>query len=361
MRALAVAAVSAASLVVLLGCQQGPGSTPQASPVPDAVRLGPEPRAANDRPPVAPPSPQAGGVGVNLRTAPGYTNPPPLVAGAHWHHFHVNSTDPARSIAFYTRHFDAKAARFADMADAVWTQKSWILFNRVNAAPSQAHDTAIWHIGWGAPDPQQAYARQQALGAVFMSPFTDIASTNNGTPGRFWFFYTQSPDGTWIEQNTARTDNFGHMHMFSADPVATGDWYIRFFGVTGRALSTPTTPTRAVRLNTRGLQTGPGSSLYFDNVNMIIYPMQYSQKAYPVDWEPGQTELAPTRGNVNDHFGVSVPSLDEALRVFRANGVRVTAEPVNVPGKFRFAFIEGPDHMAIEIIEDHSGHPPEEE
>lgn len=71
-------------------------------------------------------------------------------------------------------------------------------------------------------------------------------------------------------------------------------------------------------------------------------------------------EIQSTRGNVNDHIGVSAPNLDEALRVMRASGVKVTQEPREAPGKFRFAFIEGPDKIAIELIEDHTAHPPEE-
>lgn len=149
------------------------------------------------------------------------------------------------------------------------------------------------------------------------------------------------------------------MHMFAEDPIKTGDWYIRFFGVTGRALSKPDDPARPPRINAIGNQIGPSSSLYFDNVNMIIYPANYSRRVYAADWG-GKTELESPRGNVNDHFGVSVPDLDKALAVFRANGVKVTQETREVAGKFTYAFIEGPDHVAIELIEDHSGHPPEE-
>ena len=292
--------------------------------------------------------------------ATSYTNPPPLVAGAHWHHFHFNSTDPNAAIEYYTKHFDAKRARFAGLSDAVWTQKSWLLFTKVNAKPSTAHDTAIWHVGWGAPDPKGEFQRQKELGNKFFQPLTDISTGLGGAPDRFYYMYVESPDGTWIELNTARTDNFGHMHLFAADPIATGDWYIKFFGATGRALSTADTPSRNPRISLTGLQVGPSSSLYLDNVNMIIYPIQYSQKAYASDWEPGQTELASTRGNVNDHFGISVPNLEDALRVLRANGVKVTQEPRDVQGKFKFAFIEGPDHIAIELIEDHTERPPEE-
>jgi catechol 2,3-dioxygenase-like lactoylglutathione lyase family enzyme len=288
------------------------------------------------------------------------TTPPPLIPGAHWHHFHVNSIDPPAAIAYYTKYFDAKPARFAGIADAVWTQKSWLLFTKVNAKPSTAHDTAIWHIGWGAPDPKVEFRRQTDLGNKFYQPLTDISTGLGGRPDRFYYMYVESPDGTWIELNTARTDNFGHLHLFSADPIAAGDWYIRFFGVTGRALSTSDSPARAPRMSLTDVQVGPSSSLYFDNVNLIIYPMQYSQKVYASDWSADQSQLESTRGNVNDHFGVSVPNLDAALQVFSENGVKITQAARAVQDKFRYAFIEGPDRIAIELIEDHTEHPPEE-
>ena len=39
----------------------------------------------------------------------------------------------------------------------------------------------------------------------------------------------------------------------------------------------------------------------------------------------------------------------------------ITQEARAVGDKFRYAFIEGPDRVAIELIEDRTAHPPEEE
>jgi catechol 2,3-dioxygenase-like lactoylglutathione lyase family enzyme len=321
-------------IAIVAGCTVAPEATTPTQTAPQSIAATPE-RAAE-------------------------TTPTPLIQGARWHHFHVNSIDPPAAIAYYTKYFDAQPARFAGIMDAVWTQKSWLLFTKVETKPSTAHDTAIWHIGWGAPDPKGEFQRQTELGNKFYQPLTDISTGLGGRPDRFYYMYVESPDGTWIELNTARTDNFGHLHLFSADPIAAGDWYIRFFGVKGRALSTPDSPSRAPRMSLTDVQVGPSSSLYFDNVNMIIYPVQYSQKVYASDWDSGQTQLESTRGNVNDHLGVSVPNLDAALQVFRENGVLITQQARAVRDKFRYAFIEGPDRIAIELIEDHTEHPPEE-
>jgi catechol 2,3-dioxygenase-like lactoylglutathione lyase family enzyme len=280
----------------------------------------------------------------------------PIVEGAHWHHLHINATDPDRSIEFYTTHFDAKEATFADGHEAVWTQRSWILFNKVADPPSTALNTAIWHMGWGTEDPKAEYLRQKAKGASFFAPLTDISIANGGRPDRFYYMYVEGPDRTLIELNTANHHHFGHIHMFSPDPIATGDWWIRTFGLTGRGLSTPQT-NRTPRFSTVGNQIGPSSSLYLDNVNFIIYPVGYAKTAYRDDWK-GIRELQPTRGKLYDHIGISVPRLEPALAALRKAGVRVTEEPKTwAGGKIRSAFIEGPDHLAIELVEDHAGHP----
>src|SRR6185369_983446 len=70
---------------------------------------------------------------------------------AHFHHLHLNTTDPAAAIKFYTTKFDCEQRQFLDH-DAVWTQQSWLLFNKVKSAPPWQLTSAIWHFGWGAED-----------------------------------------------------------------------------------------------------------------------------------------------------------------------------------------------------------------
>src|SRR5260370_42166720 len=76
----------------------------------------------------------------------------PQPALAHFHHVHLNSTDPAAAIDFYTSKFDCEKARFAGEIDAVSAQKSWLVFNKVKQPPKSEITSAIWHIGWGAED-----------------------------------------------------------------------------------------------------------------------------------------------------------------------------------------------------------------
>src|SRR5262249_11061671 len=220
---------------------------------------------------------------------------PPL---AHFHHLHLNTLDPAGAINFYTSRFDCEQARFLGH-DAVWAQRSWLLFNKVKTAPPAGLSSAIWHFGWGAEDMQAAYQKQIELGTKFFTPLTDISAMLGGTgSGRFFYAYVEAPDRALVELNTSSNHQFGHLHLFSEDPIAAGEWYVTHFGIQRRG---PATPSREPRFF-RDHQIGPSSSLVIDNVNIIIYPVQYARKAYAADWPPGQEKLSPTKGRVVDHI-----------------------------------------------------------
>jgi catechol 2,3-dioxygenase-like lactoylglutathione lyase family enzyme len=270
-----------------------------------------------------------------------------IAADAHFHHVHLNTQDPQQAIEFYTRKFEARRARFAGLQDAVWTGDSWILFTKVSAPPPSSLISPIWHFGWGAPDMKAEYKRQVASGTRFFAPITPLSAT-------FFYAYVESPEHALIELNTAPTNRFGHVHLFSADPISAGEWYIKHFGLTRRGTGVSSREPRF-----RGeLQIGPSMSLMSDHVNLIIYPVEYSKKQYASDWPAGQTMLVSSRGRIVDHIALSVTDLDATLKELRDAGITVTAEPRSIAdGKVRFAFIEGPDRIAIELLEDRTGRP----
>ena len=149
--------------------------------------------------------------------------------------------------------------------------------------------------------------------------------------------YVQGPDGELIELNTDPDDNFGHVHMNSADAIMTGAWWRNMFGME------PAPPY----FDHLVVQTGSGriSRQFFDNVNFIINSARE------------QASFRSTRGTVVDHIGVSVPNLDRAMAAVRARGVTVLDPPSAGPAGTRHAFIEGPDKVVIELIEDRTPHP----
>jgi catechol 2,3-dioxygenase-like lactoylglutathione lyase family enzyme len=259
---------------------------------------------------------------------------------AHFHHLHLNTTDPAKAIEFYTNTFDCEKARFAGVMDAVWAQKSWLLFTKVSAPPPTDIVSSIWHFGWGAEDMPDAYQKQLAKGTKFGTPITELFP-------KFWYAYVDGPDHAIIELNTSANHNFGHLHLLSEDAVSAGEWYKRHFGATWRSGKPPTREPRFIR----GVQIGPASSLTMDNVNIIICPIEYARQAFPEQWKD-RTAFESPQGRVVDHVGFSVENLADFLEGLRKDGVTVTAEPRSMAGgKVKFAFIEGPDKIRIELVE----------
>jgi len=255
---------------------------------------------------------------------------------AHFHHIHLNVTDPAAAMDFYTSKFDCEKARFEGGTDAVWAQKSWILFTKVEGAPPSDTVSAIWHFGWGAQDMQAAYRKQIASGTRFQTPITDISDLVGKPPGSFFYAYVDGPDHALIELNTAAHHRFGHIHLLSEDPVSAGEWYNKYFGVTGYI------GPRKPRIY-RGVHVEPIASLQMDNVNIIIFPVEYARDAMPELWK-GRKTFESTKGRVVDHLAFSVDNLRETLERLRKDGVKVAEDS-------KSTFIEGPDKIRIELVE----------
>ena len=267
-------------------------------------------------------------------------------APAHFHHVHLNATDPAADLNFYTARFDCEKARFNGKMDAVWAQKSWILFNKVGKPPNSEVTSAIWHWGWGAEDMKATFQKQVDSGAKFATPITDISDIGGGSAtGLFFFAYVDGPDHQLIELNTANHHHFGHIHLLSKDPVAAGEWYVKEFGLVRRGTSPPSREPRFYR----GLQIGPSASLMMDNVNFIIFPMEYAKTQWPELWKD-RGDFDSTSGHVTDHIGFSVDNLEQALDRLKKDGVKVTDGPHSGPAG-KYAFVEGPDHIRIELVE----------
>lgn len=272
----------------------------------------------------------------------------------HFHHLHLNVTDPVASADFYTSKFDCEKAKFDGKQAAVWAQKSWLLFNKVKQAPGLDFTSTIWHMGWGAEDMKATYAKQVAMGTKFFEPINDISDIggNVGAKDLFYYSYVQSPDNALIELNTARHHNFGHLHLFSADPVSAAEWYGQHFGIKlSAALKNPN--ARKPRLY-REIQIGPSASFNIDNVNVIIFPIEYPKKAYANQWKDRMT-FASTKGTAIDHIALSVDDLSAMLKRLKADSVKILQAIKPIKGtKIRSAFIEGPDNLLIELVEGHA-------
>jgi predicted enzyme related to lactoylglutathione lyase len=251
---------------------------------------------------------------------------------AHFHHVHLNSTDPAAAIEFYSHHFDCEKSSYKGQA-AVWAQKSWLLFNKVSSPASFDVISAIWHIGWGAEDMPATYRKQLDMGTVFQTPITDISGLAN-SPG-FYYAYVDGPEHELIELNTSTHHHFGHLHLFSEDPIAAGEWYANNFGVALRG-----SRSREPRFY-KGFQVAPATSFTMDNVNVIIFPMEHARQTFPELWKDRKT-FESSKNRAIDHIAFSVDDLPAAKERLRKAGIEVDSD----------GFLEGPDRIRIELVAD---------
>jgi catechol 2,3-dioxygenase-like lactoylglutathione lyase family enzyme len=270
---------------------------------------------------------------------------------AHFHHVGLNTTDSYATMAFYTAKFPARKEKFAGTEDALWTGKSWLFFHQVSKPPQSEILSGIWHIGWGAVDMRATYQQELASGTRFATPLTDISDLTGGEPnaGSFFYAYVDGPDHTLIELNTSANNDFGHVHLLSADPPAAGAWYAKYFGFKVR--------TQTQERLYKDIHVAPAAIVTADHVSIIIYPQQYIKDEKPDLWKD-RVEFAPTAGRAIDHLGFSVENLDDALKTLQADGVKMLSGSHNIKrGVARYAIIEGPDHVSVELIEDHSPAP----
>src|SRR5579871_6939161 len=79
----------------------------------------------------------------------------PALPAPHFHHLHLNATNPDAAIDFYTREFPSTSkATFAGLP-ALKAGNVYVLFNKVAQAPALQPQTAIWHFGWHVTDVRQ--------------------------------------------------------------------------------------------------------------------------------------------------------------------------------------------------------------
>jgi len=117
-----------------------------------------------------------------------------------------------------------------------------------------------------------------------------------------------------------------HVHLRSADPIAAARFYVEAFGAT----ETGRTEIRgALRIV---LELG-GLTLFIEAV-------------------PPTTPHPPAPPYLGlEHLGLRVDDLDAAAAALRGRSVRFLTEPREARPGTRFAFIEGPDGVRIELIE----------
>ncbi len=108
-----------------------------------------------------------------------------------------------------------------------------------------------------------------------------------------------------------------HLHLAAPDQPKAVEWYQKHFG---------------------GQTMTEGTERLMMGQTRVIF--QKNEK------------VQPSAGSVLDHIGFSVADLDQTMKQFAAEGVKITTPAREVPNLFKIAFIEDPWGTRIEVVQD---------
>jgi hypothetical protein len=165
------------------------------------------------------------------------------------------------------------------------------------------------------------------------------------------FGYLRGPDDAMIENAQAgQVERFNHVHMYHEHPLCAMQWYAAHLGAKlpqGRGApampasgdcrtlmyAPPTYPSFAKG----GFVREPSGGVNFDDISILIRP-----------WPGGG--LVSSRGHLVDHWALSVADLSATVARLKSEQVKFLEE-IHPWGSMRAAMIEGPDRIAIELVE----------
>ncbi len=265
----------------------------------------------------------------------------PAVAPAHFHHVLLNVTDPGKSVRYYRRVFGAVPVKFRGGAEALFTERSFLLLNKVESPPNPALNTGVWHIGWGGVDIQGEYQ-------WWKNHDVEFHTTPQPLPGRDNFYmYLYGPDKELIEINTMGHHRFAHVHFFCTDVNETVAWYVKHLGIKARAISVPRPKGDPNTLGGIWMNV-----IQCDNVTMIFFGKP--EQDPPPAWWPDAPlkELQSTKDRPIERIGFSYAKLEPEFERMKAAGATIV-EPITLrePWRLRSFIVEGPDRVLIEVAE----------
>jgi len=121
---------------------------------------------------------------------------------------------------------------------------------------------------------------------------------------------------------------YDHIHLRTTNPQATIEFYQKMFDAT---------PVAYVQSNGQ-----PRVDLDLNGLTIFI-------AAVPAD---ATLPTAPAEPYIGlDHLGLRVDDLDTATAELKRRGAQVLVEPKTIRPGVRIAFIQGPDHVRIELLE----------
>ena len=272
---------------------------------------------------------------------------------ARFHHVRLNVTDPKASIEFYDKYFSAVPIKFRGVADAILTDRSYFLFNKVDKPAPDNYKTALWHVGWGGVDGHGEYKWRTEKGITWNTDITEV-----GTPeGQLFFMYAQGPDHEIAEVFTGDPhQRYDHIHLLAEDVNATADWYIKHLGAKGLITNAakPEPPPADFKLSDPNANAFKYIWMTAVQVDGVTFNIHIKPEG-PVFWYPGEPytgEFEKSDGHVINHFAFSYPDIEPVYQRMKADGVEIVKDIAwDDKLKMKSFFVRAPDKVLVEIVE----------
>lgn len=263
------------------------------------------------------------------------------VEPARFHHVRLNVLDPEQSIRFYCRVFGAVPIQFRGGPPALFTERSFILFNQVETPPDPTLNTGIWHIGWGGVDVKGLYEWWKSRDVDIHTPLSPLPGRDN------FYMYLSGPDKELIEINTMGHHRFGHVHFFCDDVNAATAWYAKHLGLMPRRAEVPKPGGDMSTLFGIWMNT-----IQCDNVTMIFFGKPDVDPSPPWWPDPPLKEIQPTAGRPIDHIAFSYRQIEPVYERMKAGGANIV-QPIQFDERLKLKsfFALGPDGVLVEIVE----------
>ena len=310
------------------------------------------------------------------------------------HHVLLNSINPEAATQWYLRVWPS-AHRTEVAGYPAVEGNMYLLFNRVDSPPSGAWNdelhrsepqSAFWHIGantnttnmreglaamdvthlplFTSTDDAQGVWRSGLVPYRGSLTVAQLAEAEVAEEREGGFSYVVGPDGVLFELSGGpqTRDSFAHVHLYHDQPQCAANWYVTHLRMElppvrdddtgGESPRAPYDPCAAEYGEPSWPSTEPGGTIRqprgtvrHGNGSISFYPRQC------VDGRCGEDQpLVASRGQVLDHVAFTVDDLDSWLARLRRERVTILEEPHRF-GESRAFMIEGPDHLAIELVE----------
>lgn len=263
---------------------------------------------------------------------------------AHFHHVRLNVTDPDKTIDFYTKLLGAVEVRYHNQAPGLFTERSFLLLNKVDEPPPYLPKSAISHIGWASVDGQSDYEWLKSQGVEFE---TDIGQLGNN-----YGMYFYGEDKELLELWTGgKNHRFDHVHLWATDVEQMAHWFRDHLGLQAQVGPQPKLKDKE---NILAIRMG---RVTCDNVGIVIF----GRPDFESRWWPGgsytdedgpQGEFEPTKGRAIDHIAFCYRDIQPVFDRMQAAGVEIV-EPITrkTDVGHRSFFVRAPDNILVEIVE----------